>query len=43
MGKACVRVKRLADVPLEVIGATVARVSVDAYLARYEATRAART
>ena len=43
MGKACVRVKRLADVPLEVIGAAVARVPVSAYVARYQATLASRT
>ena len=42
MGKACVRVKRLQDVPLEVLGATVAKVPVDAYVARYRAILAAR-
>ena len=43
MGKACVRVKRLQHVPLEVIGAAVARVPVAAYVARYQATLASRT
>lgn len=35
MGKACVRVKKLEDVPLEVITEAVARVPVDEYLAFY--------
>ncbi len=39
-GKACVRFKRLEDLPLEVIGEAVARVSVDDYLAVYERARA---
>jgi hypothetical protein len=34
MGKSCVRFKRLEEVPLEVIGQAVARVSVEAYVAR---------
>jgi len=37
MGKACMRFKKLADLPLEVIGAAIARVAVDKYVARYEA------
>jgi hypothetical protein len=36
MGKACVRFKKLEDLPLEVIGKAIARVPVDKYVARYE-------
>jgi hypothetical protein len=36
MGKACVRFKKLDDVPLEVIGQIIARVSVKEYIARIE-------
>jgi hypothetical protein len=39
MGKSCVRFKKLADVPLELIGQTIARVSVDDYIERYEQSR----
>lgn len=39
MGKSCVRFKRAEDLPLEVIGKTIARVPVDAYLKKYEAAR----
>jgi hypothetical protein len=39
MGKSCVRFKRLEDLPLDLIGETIARVPVDAYLAHYEASR----
>ena len=39
MGKACVRFKRIEDLPLGVIGAAVARVSVDQYLQIYEKSR----
>lgn len=35
MGKACVRVKKLSAVPLDVIGEVVARVPVDVYVDRY--------
>ena len=35
MGKACVRVKKLDAVPLEVIGEAVTRVPVEAYVASY--------
>jgi len=38
MGKACIRFKRAEDLPLEVIGEAVARVPVEAFVARYEAT-----
>ncbi|MBK9120674.1 MAG: DUF1801 domain-containing protein [Phycisphaerales bacterium] len=37
MGKACIRFKRLEDLPLDVIGEAVARVPVEKYLASYEA------
>jgi Domain of unknown function (DU1801) len=36
MGKACVRFRKLDDVPLEVIGQLVARVPVKDYIARVE-------
>jgi hypothetical protein len=35
MGKSCVRFKRLDDLPLDVIAATIARTPVDAYVERY--------
>jgi len=37
MGKACVRFKRLEDVPLEVVGQTFARTSAAQFIERYEA------
>jgi uncharacterized protein YdhG (YjbR/CyaY superfamily) len=40
MGKSCVRFKRLEDLPLALIGETIAKVPVDAFLATYEASRA---
>lgn len=36
MGKACVRFKKLEDVPLDVIGQVIARVTVKNYIARVE-------
>jgi hypothetical protein len=39
MGKSCVRFRRLDDLPLDLIGETIARVPVDAYLDRYQASR----
>lgn len=39
MGKSCVRFKKLDDLPLDVIGQTIRKVSVDAYIRQYEATR----
>ena len=39
MGKSCVRFKRLADLPLDVIGETVARTSLEEFLAFYESAR----
>jgi len=38
MGKCCVRFKKLEDVPLEVVGQLIARVSVANYIARVEAS-----
>jgi hypothetical protein len=38
MGKSCVRFKTLDDLALDVIGQAVARVPVDTYVQRYEAT-----
>jgi hypothetical protein len=40
MGKSCVRFRKLDDLPLEVIGRVVASTSPEAYIARYEASRA---
>jgi hypothetical protein len=37
MGKSCVRFKKLADLPLEVIGQVIARTPVANYVARIEA------
>lgn len=39
MGKSCVRFRRLDDLPLELIGETIARVDLDRYLAHYQAAR----
>ncbi|MBL8231207.1 MAG: DUF1801 domain-containing protein [Bryobacterales bacterium] len=36
MGKSCIRFKKLEDVPLDVIGEAIARVSVEDYIAIYE-------
>lgn len=36
MGKSCVRFKRLEDLPLDVIGDTIARVDLKSYVAFYE-------
>ena len=40
MGKGCVRFKSLEDLPLDVIGRTIARVPVEEHIATYRATRA---
>ena len=42
MGKACVRFKKLEDVPLEVIGQVIARTPVKKYIAAVEKAIAAR-
>ncbi len=39
MGKSCVRFKRLEDVPLDVIGEVIGRLSVDDMINRYESAR----
>lgn len=39
MGKSCIRFKKLEDLPLDVIGRAVKRVSLKGYVAAYEATR----
>jgi len=39
MGKSCVRFRRLEDLPLDVIGETVARTDLDRYLEQYQAAR----
>jgi hypothetical protein len=39
MGKSCVRFRRLEDVPLDVVGETIARADLDAYLERHRAVR----
>jgi hypothetical protein len=40
MGGSCVHFKRLDDLPLDVVGDTIARVAVDQYVERYESSRA---
>jgi hypothetical protein len=40
MGKSCVRFKRPEDLPLDVIGEAIARVTPDDLIGRYEASRA---
>lgn len=39
MGKACVRFKKLDDLPLDLIGDVIARTPVSDYIAAYEAAR----
>ena len=39
MGKSCVRFRRLEDLPLDVIGETIARSDLDRYVAHYQAAR----
>ena len=39
MGKSCVRFRRLEDLPLDLIGETIARVDLDDFLRRYSAAR----
>ena len=38
MGSGCVRFTTLDDVPLDVVGETIARLSVDRYIEQYEAS-----
>jgi hypothetical protein len=39
MGKSCVRFKKLDELPLDVVGKVIARVTPDAYIKAYEAAR----
>jgi uncharacterized protein DUF1801 len=39
MGGSCVHFKKLDDLPLDVVGNTIARVAVDKYVERYENSR----
>ena len=39
MGKSCIRFKRVEDLPLEIVGQTIARTSVDEFIALYESSR----
>jgi uncharacterized protein YdhG (YjbR/CyaY superfamily) len=39
VGKSCVRFRRLDDLPLDLIGRTIAALDVDAFIARVEAGR----
>ena len=40
MGKSCVRFRRLDDLPLELVGEVIGRVSLDEFVAMYERSRA---
>jgi len=42
MGGSCVHFKKLEDLPLDVVGNTIARVAVDKYVERYQSTRTKR-
>jgi hypothetical protein len=39
MGKSCVRFRRLEDIPLDLIGETIARADLETYLDHYRAAR----
>ena len=39
MGKSCVRFRRVEDLPLDVIGETIARADLDAFVGHYEAVK----
>ena len=39
MGKSCVRIRDLDDLPLEIIGGVISRLSPEMLIARYEAAR----
>jgi len=41
VGKSCVRFRRLQDLPLQLIGASIASMDVQAFVARVEKTRSA--
>lgn len=38
MGKSCVRIRKLSDVPLSVVGAAIKRLPADEYVRRYQAS-----
>ena len=40
MGKACIRFKRVDDLPIDLVGKAVAMTSVDSYIEIYETARA---
>jgi hypothetical protein len=40
MGKSCVRFRRLDDLPLDLVGDAIGRVSLDEFVAMYERSRA---
>lgn len=42
MGKSCVRFKKLDDLAIDAVGRAIASVDVEAFIARYEASRADR-
>ena len=39
MGKSCVRFKSIDQVPLDVVGEAISRISVEEFVAGYEASR----
>ena len=39
MGKSCIRFRSADDLPLDLIGETIARTPVDRYVAKYRASR----
>ena len=41
MGKSCVRFRKLDDLPLDVVGETIGRTTLDRFLARYQAAKGA--
>ena len=42
MGGSCVHFKTLDDLPLDVVGNTIARIAVDEYVERYQRSRTKR-
>ena len=42
MGKSCIRFKKLEDLPLDLVGETIAGMSAKDYIARYEANLSSR-
>ena len=39
MGKSCIRFKRMDDIPYELIGELVSKVSIEKWIEKYESTR----